>query len=190
MSGAAIEDRFFSDYAPPSYIRNSQDSAIENDSSGDQDWVSFFDHSLLAQKENIFEIESDAIINKSDIRFPKPITLNLTSGDSFRMSTVDLTIENSRICGLPGFCRESAYKKCFNVALSNCDECSKSGSIFFILFVMCLGLAILIGNLIILAVGWKRQKSGKANKMDVCRCSLAIADLLTGDLSASLILNS
>ena len=99
------------------------------------------------------------------------------------ISKTNLSLESSRICGLPGFCKASAYDSCFNFSISTCDECSKPGSVFFILFVVCLGVAIVIGNLIILAVGWKRHKSGKASKMDACRCSLAIADLLTGKFS-------
>ena len=96
------------------------------------------------------------------------------------MFSSNLSLYDSRLCGIPGFCEASAYDSCYNTSISDCDECSKPESIVFILFVVCLGLAILAGNSMILAVGWKRQKSGKASKMDACRCSLAIADLLTG----------
>ena len=106
--------------------------------------------------------------------FPPPADFQMTR-------KTNLSMQNSRICGVPGFCEGNAYDSCFNTSISKCDECSKFGSRFFLSFVTCLGLAILIGNLIILAVVWKRHKSRKASKMDACRCSLAIADLLTSE---------
>ena len=133
---------------------------------------------VLGTEDRFVIVDSLDDYDPFDMNFSNVINAKTNStSDTFLTS---LQLNNSRICGLPGFCKASAYDLCFNTSISNCDECSKPGSILFILFVVCLGLAILIGNLVILAVGWKRHKSGKASKMDVCRCSLAIADLLTG----------
>ena len=136
------------------------------------------DPSILGTEDRELIVDPQDYYDPFDVIFSnvRSAKTNSTS-DTF---LTPLQLNNSRMCGLPGFCKASAYDSCFNISISNCNECSKPGSIFFILLVVCLGLAILIGNLIILAVGWKRHKSGKASKMDVCRCSLAIADLLTG----------
>ena len=95
-------------------------------------------------------------------------------------SMENLTTEQSRICGLPGFCSKSAYDTCYNTTLRNCSECSGAASLAFIIFAVCLGLAIFVGNSLILTVGYKRHKKGKESKLDICRSSLAFADILTG----------
>ena len=92
----------------------------------------------------------------------------------------NLTTEQSRICGLPGFCSQTAFDTCFNTTLRNCSECSGAASLAFIIFAVCLGLAIFVGNSLILTVGYKRHKKGKESKLDICRSSLALADILTG----------
>ena len=93
----------------------------------------------------------------------------------------NLTTEQTKICGLPGFCSQTdAFDTCYNTTLSNCSECSAAASLAFIIFAVCLGLAIFVGNSLILTVGYKRHKKGKESKLDICRSSLALADILTG----------
>ena len=92
----------------------------------------------------------------------------------------NLTTEQSRICGLPGFCSKSAYDTCYNTTLRNCSECSGAASLAFIIFAVCLGLTIFVGNSLIITVGYKRRNKGKESKLDICRSSLALADILTG----------
>ena len=95
-------------------------------------------------------------------------------------SMENLTTEQNRICGLPGFCSKSAYDTCYNTTLRNCSECSGAASLAFINFAVCLGLTIFVGNSLILTVGYKRHKNGKESKLDICKNSLALADILTG----------
>ena len=92
----------------------------------------------------------------------------------------NLTTEQTRICGLPGFCSQTAFDTCYNTTLRNCSECSVVASSAFIIFAVCLGLAIFVGNSLILTVGYKRHKKAKESKLDICRNSLAFADILTG----------
>ena len=92
----------------------------------------------------------------------------------------NLTTEQTRICGLPGFCSQTAFDTCYNTTLRNCSECNGAASLAFIIFAVCLGLAIFVGNSLILTVGYKRHKKGKESKLDICRSSLALADILTG----------
>ena len=98
-------------------------------------------------------------------------------------SMENLTTEQNRICGLPGFCSKSAYGTCYNTTLRKCSECSEAASLAFIIFAVCLGLAIFVGNSLILTVGYKRRKKGKESKLDLCKSSLAFADILTGKSS-------
>ena len=95
-------------------------------------------------------------------------------------SMENLTTEQSIICGLPGFCSKSAYDTCYNTTLRNCSECTGAASLAFISFAVCLGLTIFVGNSLILMVGYKRRNKGKESKLDICKNSLALADILTG----------
>ena len=92
----------------------------------------------------------------------------------------NLATEQTKICGLPGFCSQTAFDTCYNRTIRNCSECSGAASLAFIIFAVCLGLAIFVGNSLILTIGYKRHKKGKESKLDICRSSLAFADILTG----------
>ena len=102
---------------------------------------------------------------------------------SYNLSTITnevLVTEKNRICGLPAFCSQSAYDSCFNETLANCSECNVAASIAFIFFAVVLGLLIFVGNSLILAVGYKKHRNGSESKLDICKNSLALADILTG----------
>ena len=84
------------------------------------------------------------------------------------------------LCGVPGICRSTAQRHCFNVTLADCPDCSDAASGFFVFLVLCLGLAILFGNLVILAVSTQLYKMRRATNVDWFKASLAVSDLMTG----------
>ncbi|CAK8694182.1 unnamed protein product [Clavelina lepadiformis] len=98
------------------------------------------------------------------------------------LTTVGPNYDSGTLCGLPGICVGSAqdiYTKCFNKTLFDCQECGFVRGAIFLFVVVCLGLAILIGNGLTMFVGIRRCRRGKESKMDICRTSLATADALT-----------
>ncbi|CAK8694169.1 unnamed protein product [Clavelina lepadiformis] len=85
------------------------------------------------------------------------------------------------LSNFPGICVGSAqdiYTKCFNTTLLECQQCGIIRGAIFLFVVVCLGLAILIGNGLTVLVGIRRCRRGKESKMDICRTSLAMADIL------------
>ena len=87
-----------------------------------------------------------------------------------------------QLCGNPGFCFNGVYDDCSNQTLNECERCDVGLAAIFIFFVTLLGLAIVLGNVLITLVGYRRYKDRKADKMDLCKTSLAVADSLTGTL--------
>ncbi|CAK8674544.1 unnamed protein product [Clavelina lepadiformis] len=85
-----------------------------------------------------------------------------------------------QLCGAPGICEPTALTACPNTTLHNCDKCASSQSVLFVFFGTLLGLFIIAGNLLVITVGIHRARSHKATKVDACRNSLALADILTG----------
>ena len=86
----------------------------------------------------------------------------------------------SRLCTNPGFCSNGVYDDCSHQPLTECERCDLGLASVFIFFVVLLGLAILFGNLIITLVSYHRYKARKMDKFDICKTSLALADMLTG----------
>ena len=91
-------------------------------------------------------------------------------------------MNSPRVCGHPSFCSNDVYSYCCKKKLIECEKCSITfGAVIFITAVIFLGLAIVGGNTAILLVNYHRQKLSKAiEKMDLCRSSLALADMMTG----------
>lgn len=90
----------------------------------------------------------------------------------------------SQRCSYPGFCgkgRIDIYRNCFNKTLLDCEECGMAGGAVILLLAVSLGLAILTANALTMLVGIRRCRRGKANKLDICRSSLALADALTSN---------
>ena len=85
------------------------------------------------------------------------------------------------LCGVPGVCNSNAQSLCLNTKLGNCQACDDGASGFFIFLVLCLGLAILIGNAFILFATAQMRKKKTATIIDWYKASLAVADLLTGN---------
>ena len=81
----------------------------------------------------------------------------------------------------PVFCNSlSAAYMCHNTPLSLCRACDMGGASLMAALVLLLGLAVVVANSLILMVTLQRKKNNKLESMDLHRCSLAIADLLTG----------
>ena len=83
-------------------------------------------------------------------------------------------------CYAPGFCSNEIYLECWEQPLNDCTKCNLAHAVVFIFFAIILGLGIMLGNLLIVMVGCQRFKNGKADKMDLCKSSLATANALTG----------
>ncbi|CAK8686669.1 unnamed protein product [Clavelina lepadiformis] len=109
-----------------------------------------------------------------------PIIVNNTAGGRTNHSDFVPIIS---VCEYPGFCVGSPpdiYLNCSNQTLFECDMCGVGRAASFLFFVLLFGLAIFVGNALVIWVGYKRFNRGKGNKMDICKTSLAIADILTG----------
>ncbi|XP_076816391.1 sushi, von Willebrand factor type A, EGF and pentraxin domain-containing protein 1-like isoform X1 [Clavelina lepadiformis] len=96
----------------------------------------------------------------------------------------DRNITNiTSICGYPGFCVGSTPDiryECFDKPLLECQACGMEKAGPFLFFVLLFGLAIFVCNALVIWVGCKRLNRGKSSKMDICKTSLAFADILTG----------
>ena len=87
-----------------------------------------------------------------------------------------------RLCGVPGVCNPSAIPSCLNVTVGDCDECSSTASGFFVFIILILGLAVLIGNLLILLVTARLHKRRTVKSNDWFKASLAVSDVITGKI--------
>ena len=85
------------------------------------------------------------------------------------------------LCGVPGVCNTNAQSLCLNTKLRDCQACDDGASVCFIFLILCLGLAILIGNALILFATAQMRKKKTANIVHWYKASLAVADLLTGN---------
>ena len=94
---------------------------------------------------------------------------------------------SSMICGLPGFCAANAYNACINTPIAYCEQCGTGRLSAYLFAAVVLGLCIFIGNLIVILVTKHRYHNQTMNKTDLCRTSLATADLLLGKLFNNLL---
>ncbi|XP_076821175.1 uncharacterized protein LOC143467659 [Clavelina lepadiformis] len=111
------------------------------------------------------------------------ISTNMTNYTAASRTNGSDIIPITSVCGYPGFCVGSPpeiYFKCLNQTLFECDMCGVDRAAVFLFFVLLFGLAIFFGNALVIWVGYKRLTRRKANKMDICKTSLAVADILTG----------
>ena len=88
---------------------------------------------------------------------------------------------NITLCGNRPFCKPSANSHCLNTSITNCDQCSIPKGGVFEFFLILLGLCIVVGNIIILAVGCLRYRKKILDKLDIAKSSLAVADMVRGD---------
>ena len=84
------------------------------------------------------------------------------------------------LCGVPGICKNTALSTCKYTSVRDCSECTEVASGLFVFFVLILGLSILVGNSLVIAVYFKLKRKRKATKADICKVSLAVADLIAG----------
>jgi len=84
-------------------------------------------------------------------------------------------------CGVPGVCDYSAVPFCLNITVAECEACNSTASGFFIFIILCLGLAIILGNLLVILVLAQHHKKRTATPIDWYKASLALADAITGE---------
>ena len=83
----------------------------------------------------------------------------------------------------PGVCSQYACDECFNTIITECAQCSQVAIVIIFCYFIAIGLAIVFGNALTICVGIKHHRDGNASKLDYCRTSLAVADMLTGKLN-------
>ena len=86
-----------------------------------------------------------------------------------------------RICGSVPFCDYFANFACMNTSIKICDQCSVVNGSLFVIGLLILGLIILLSNILIVTVYYRRHQKKKLSKSDIIKLSLAIADLFTGN---------
>ena len=84
------------------------------------------------------------------------------------------------ICGAIPFCEQPANHLCHITPVRSCNQCSLSKGGVFVFFFVLLALAIVIGNALIICVGWIRYRKKTLNKTDISKSSLAVGDMLIG----------
>ena len=119
-----------------------------------------------------------------------PLSIIVGTGVDFSINEPGITNQNKTLntsnlspftfCGTLPFCDNSANSACINTTIKNCNKCSLVNGILFMLILIILGLVISIGNMLIIAVVYRRHRKKKIDKIDIIKMSLAIADLLTG----------
>lgn len=110
---------------------------------------------------------------------------NLSSLKPTRIVQVVRKPKALRLCGTVPFCNNVASSHCRNITIKDCEQCSMVQGSLFLFFLILLGLAIVAGNLLILAVGHLRYRKHILTKSDVLKISLALADVLTGTIEAN-----
>jgi len=83
----------------------------------------------------------------------------------------------------PIFCGPNTEYECRNIALASCKACAMGQAYLMAVLVLVMLSAILFGNSLVLMVTVQRKRNQKLENMDLIRTSLAIADLLTGNLT-------
>ncbi|CAK8697389.1 unnamed protein product [Clavelina lepadiformis] len=110
----------------------------------------------------------------------RPVKLSTSSDSLQQMGSGKMLV--SSLCGFSGFCSGTTpeiYQKCFNTNLFSCPECGSRKGALFLLILLLFGLAIFVGNLLVILVGCKRFKRGIIKKLDICKTSLSVADVAT-----------
>ena len=92
----------------------------------------------------------------------------------------DLPIENpERSCLHHGVCSFDSCSDCYDTVITSCVHCSNVGIALLFCYFAILGVTLFIINSLTIYVGVKQIRKGKATKMDYCRTSLAVTDVLT-----------
>lgn len=95
-----------------------------------------------------------------------------------RIFNTSVNSTTSELCGMPIFCSNAALRFCSNTSLNDCEKCSMSGAGLFLVICLLLGLLIVLGNGLVIAVVIKNKMKEGFSKI---KASLAIADAFTGE---------
>ena len=69
-----------------------------------------------------------------------------------------------RLCGQLPFCEQSAFDDCNDTLIKHCKRCSLIKESLFVFLLFLLELCILIGNFLIIAIGYFRNKKKQNGK--------------------------
>ena len=108
-------------------------------------------------------------------------SMKLFENNSFTWKDDFLTANPERLCQhFPGVCSFVSCSDCYDTVITNCVHCSNVGIAFVFCYFAMLGVVLLVLSILTICVGVKHIRNGKSTKMDYCRTSLAVTDLLTG----------
>lgn len=141
--------------------------------------------SIASEESRSFEIQNFSIEKKEDynLSMESQTTNSFTSTYQNFTTLMQTTPNVTKLlppCGQPGYCTYQIYNNCKNTILSECEECSVSLGVIMITLIILLGIGIVLGNSLIIYVGYHKCKKGKHDKTDLCKTSLAAADMITG----------
>ena len=84
-------------------------------------------------------------------------------------------------CPYNTFCVGNASESCNDTAMYECADCNYSGFIALLCIAFILGVFIVMGNALIIAIFVQRWRKSSDMKTDAIKLSLAVADLVTGE---------
>ncbi|CAK8694142.1 unnamed protein product [Clavelina lepadiformis] len=85
-------------------------------------------------------------------------------------------------CPIPGFCSGSMqdlFINCFNQTWNTCQQCGVGREAAFMIGMIIIGLMIFFGNALVVCIGYRRWKRDDLSRLDICKVSLAFADIIT-----------
>ena len=131
----------------------------------------------------IIDSSRSAVNHRHGVLQEPRITVPNTSTLCKELALLDKTTCNdlSILCGFPSFCSKQAYEICLTTPLKDCEECSNVKAVVFFVIFAVLGLLIILGNGLVIrnVLGKKKGFNDTYSKI---RGSLAVADLITGEL--------
>ena len=68
-------------------------------------------------------------------------------------------------CLRPAFCEASLFSSCAETKVSQCEECNYIKATSLLVTLLCLGMLIICGNMLTIAVGVYRRKNGTQQKV-------------------------
>jgi len=116
--------------------------------------------------------------------YPSIQPLNSTSENNY--SSNNFTYSYNR-CGVPGICDFSAITFCLNITVAECQACNSTASGFFLFIILCLGLAIILGNFLVILLLVQLRKKRTPKPTDLYKASLALADVITGECKKAIL---
>ncbi|CAK8679906.1 unnamed protein product [Clavelina lepadiformis] len=65
---------------------------------------------------------------------------------------------------------------------NSCRQCGVGREAAFMIGMIIIGLIIFSGNALVICIGYRRWKRDDLSRLDICKTSLACADILTGKI--------